>query len=71
MFRLILKSILGCVLDRFWIDFGCQKVAKCNQLYVRGATAAPKEDRQIQIEGMFFLEAAATGEPGNSSEIDT
>ena len=30
------------------------------QLCARGATATPKRDRQIQIEGMFWGEAAET-----------
>ena len=31
-----------------------------DQLYARGATAAPQGNRQTQIEGMFFWEAAET-----------
>ena len=40
-------------------------------MYARGATAAPKGDRQMQIEGTVFVGIGSNGKPANSSEIDT
>ena len=46
----------------FGMHFGDFKVSSLYflSLHARGAIAAPKGDRQVQIEGMLFLETAET-----------
>ena len=51
-FWYVLGSTLGA--------FGGTESRQNDILYVWGATAAPNGDRQIQIQGMLFLEAAET-----------
>ena len=63
-FLLLLGLISETILIPFWGPLrelgGANKLPTYYQLYARDATAAPKVDRQIQIEEMFFLEAVET-----------